>query len=291
MKKLHQLLTTSSKVKLFFLSLLLIAIIGYLDHVTGYEISFSIFYLLPVALCWYCGRQLGLLLSFISAAVWLAVDYSAGQQYTQSWIPIWNALMRFAFFYFSVLALTKIKQDIIQEELLSRTDALTKLSNSRHFREQSTLLFNLANRQGQPLALAYIDLDNFKSINDNYGHETGDQVLKQVGKVLAAALRGSDIAGRLGGDEFAVLLTGTDSGGAKTFFTRLQLRLLDEMKKHGWTTVGFSIGVAIYPELLPEGTIPLQEADELMYRVKKMGKNQVLCQEFKTGHLFQRNSE
>ena len=280
LNRLHQQLSASSPGKLFFLSLLLIAIIGYLDHATGFEISFSIFYLLPVALCWYCGRTLGLLLSLISAAVWLVVDYSAGQQYSQSWIPIWNALMRFAFFYFSVLALSKIKQDINQEEALSRTDALTKLSNSRHFREQSTLLFNLANRQQQPLALAYIDLDNFKSINDNFGHATGDQVLKQVGKVLATAVRGSDIAGRLGGDEFAVLLTGAGAEEAKAYFLRLQLQLLTEMEKNGWTAVGFSIGVAVYAKPLPESSTPLQEADNLMYRVKKMGKNQVLCQEF-----------
>ena len=279
LNRLHQQLLASSPGRLLSLSLLLIAIIGYLDHVTGFEISFSIFYLLPVALCWYCGRALGLLLSLISASVWLAVDYSAGQQYSQTWIPFWNALMRFAFFFFSVLALSKIKQDIKQEEILSRTDALTKLSNSRHFREQSTLLFNLANRQQQPLALAYIDLDNFKSINDNFGHATGDLVLKQVGKVLATSVRGSDIAGRLGGDEFAVLLTGASTEEAKAYFTRLQQRLLAEMEKNDWTAVGFSIGVAVYLKPLPEGSNPLQEADNLMYIVKKMGKNQVLCRE------------
>ncbi len=279
-KKLHQLLAASSRGKLFFISLLLIAIIGYLDQVTGFEISFSIFYLLPVAFCWYCGRSLGLLLSLISAVVWLIVDNSAGQPYSQNWIPFWNALMRFAIFSFSVLALSKIRQDITQEEILSRTDALTKLSNSRHFREQSALLFNLANRQQQPLALAYIDLDNFKSINDNFGHATGDLVLKQVGQVLATSMRDSDIAGRLGGDEFAVLLTGAGAEEAKAYFTWLQLQLLAEMEKNGWTTVGFSIGVAVYTKPLPERSNPLQDADDLMYRIKKMGKNQVLCQEF-----------
>ena len=197
LKRLNQHLANTSRGKLFFLGLLLIGISGVLDHSSGYEIAFSIFYLGPVAISWYCGRNLGVLLCLISTIVWMSVDYTAGHQYSQTWIFFWNALHRFAIFYFAVYGLDKIKNHLTQEEVLARTDALTELSNSRHFREQAELMFHMAKRQEQPLALAYIDLDNFKSVNDDFGHETGDLVLKQVGKVVAASLRGSDVAGRL----------------------------------------------------------------------------------------------
>ena len=280
LKNINQRLAATPRGKLFFLGLLLISITGIIDHITGYEISFAIFYVGPIALSWYCGLSLGMLLSLISIAVWLVVDFTAGHQYAYIWIPLWNALTRLAFFLFTVLVLAKIKHNVSQEELLARTDALTELGNARYFREQSALLFHIASRQEQPLALAYIDLDNFKSINDQFGHETGDRVLKQVGQILASALRGSDIAGRLGGDEFAILLTGTGIDGAETYFIRLQQRLLEKMADHGWP-VGFSIGVAVFTEPLPEGENPLQMADDLMYQVKRQGKNQVLCKEIK----------
>ncbi len=277
-KRFDRQLKKTTRPQLVLLAVVSIGFIGLLDYLTGHEVSFSIFYLLPISLCWYAGRQLGLLFSVLSAFTWLLVDFSDVHNYSQSWIPFWNALVRFAFFYFLTTILTRVQQHVAREEVLARTDALTGLCNAREFRDRSKFLFRMANRQGQPLVLAYIDLDNFKQVNDRWGHEVGDQVLSRVGQLLQSAIRSSDLAGRLGGDEFAVLLTGTAPAEAEGYFQRLQEHLLAEMAANAWP-VGFSIGVAIFAVATPDEVAALKFADQLMYQVKQAGKNLVLCAE------------
>ena len=109
---------------------------------------------------------------------------------------------------------------------LARTDFLTGASNARAFYDQAQMEMSRLQRSGQPLSIAYIDLDNFKKVNDTRGHNEGDRVLKTVVETLKQTLRGGDFIARLGGDEFAVLLPSTNDEQSRALMKRLHAILL-----------------------------------------------------------------
>ncbi len=260
--------------------LALIGFIGAVDYFSGLEVSTSYFYLIPVALIsWYGRMYVGFVLSAVAAITWLIVDLLAGHPYSQRWIYVWNATVRFGFFFVATYILTELKIYMDREKKMARTDPLTGVRNSRAFREEAGLFFKLAARHRHVLALGYIDLDNFKTVNDTKGHAEGDRVLQVIGGMLSHSARGSDIVGRLGGDEFGVLLPDTDLAGARAYFDKLHERLLRAMREGGWP-VGFSIGVAVFPGLPPDENEALRIADMLMYRGKRGGKNRVIYEVF-----------
>ncbi len=266
--------------QLALMGLVLIGLIGVLDHVTGYELSFSIFYLVPIAFtAWYVGKHAGLGLCLVSTAVWLGVDYTSGHAYSHNWIPYWNAIVRFGFFCVSTYLLAEVKFRLGREKLLARVDALTGLKNAFAFKEEARLFFGLAARSCYPITLGYIDVDNFKKVNDTLGHSEGDRVLASVGTTIAKAMRSTDIAGRLGGDEFAILSPGTDMAGAQVLFEKLREKLSTLVQAQGWP-IGFSVGVVVFPSPLPDPDAALHQADALMYRVKHGGKNAVCYEVF-----------
>ena len=166
-----------------------------------------------------------------------------------------------------------------REAMLGRKDALTGLRNVRAFREEATMLFRLASRMSSPSALAFLDLDDLKGVNDRMGHAEGDSVLECVGAVLSESTRSTDVVARLGGDEFAVLLPDTEAANAKALFDRLHQRLVDAMRDRGWP-IGFSIGVAVLPSAPPSDGDALRYADSLMYTAKTSGKNRVVYAQF-----------
>jgi diguanylate cyclase (GGDEF)-like protein len=261
-------------------ALTLIAFLGALDHLTGFELSFSVFYLIPIVLAaWYVSMQAGLAMSLVSAVTWLAMDYTSGHSYSQAWMPFWNASVRLVFFVLITYLTVEIKLRLQAERQMARTDPLTGLKNSLAFKEEADLLFKTAKRHNYPLTVGFIDLDDFKSVNDRQGHAEGDRVLKVVAATLQLSARESDIAARLGGDEFAVVLSHTDIAGAETFFNRLHERFLWAMKEGGWP-IGFSVGVAIFADGAPSYSDALKSADTLMYRVKSGSRNNVIYEVF-----------
>lgn len=260
-------------------ALLLVAALGMVDHVAGLELSFSIFYIAPIALVsWYGSRRQGLLLSVASAMVWLAVDRASGPAYAHVFIPVWNGLVRLGFFALITVLLASLKAHVEFEQRMARTDDLTGLMNRRAFAEAADSVLRLAARHDQPLALACIDLDDFKAVNDASGHAEGDRVLRAVASVMAGYFRSADLIGRIGGDEFAVLLPQTRAADAAHRFQELRRRLLAEAEARDWP-IGFSIGVSSFahpPASLDEC---MQRADALMYRAKRGGRNRLLIEE------------
>lgn len=260
--------------------LMLIALFGTVDHFTGFELSFSVFYLIPIVLAaWYVRRQVALVMSLVSAVTWLVVDYTSGHSYSQAWMPFWNATARLAFFFVITYLAAEIKLRLQVERQSARTDPLTGVKNSLAFKEDADLLFKTAKRHRYPVAVGFIDLDNFKSVNDEQGHAEGDRALKVVGATLSLSARETDIVARLGGDEFAVVLSHTDISGVRTFFDRLHARLLWAMKEGGWP-IGFSVGVAIFVDGASGYSEALKSADALMYRVKRGSRNNVIYEVF-----------
>lgn len=268
-------LEAQSKVTHLIIASILLAAMGLIDMFTGPEVSFSVFYLIPIVLVtWYAGFGLGALMAVASALVWLAADRYDALAYSYAFIPYWNMLVRLVFFLLVAYLLARLQQELHSEETLARTDPLTGLGNTRRFRSETEYEIHRAARHGHPFTVAYIDLDNFKAINDNFGHMVGDQVLREVSGSISASLRRPDLGARIGGDEFMVLLPETDAAGAQVVLERLQDTLRNSMRRHAWP-VSFSIGAMTFerpPESVDE---VIRRTDRLMYRVKASGKNDI----------------
>lgn len=162
-------------------------------------------------------------------------------------------------------------------ELLAHHDTLTGLPNRTLFNDRLQQMLAGAQRSGQPCALIFMDLDGFKPINDTYGHDAGDALLKEVGTRLDASVRASDTVARLGGDEFVVLLPSIEHGGDATAVAEKIRRNLAEpiLVKDDRLNIGVSIGIALYPEHGELGTTLIKNADRAMYQAKQEGKNKV----------------
>lgn len=254
---------------------LLVVGIAVLDNLTGRELSFSLFYLLPVFwFTWLLGKRAGMLASALCALTWWINEVASGQVYTHPGIYYWNSGIRFGFFLTVTLLLAKLKHTLAQDAVLARYDFLTGAVNSRYFYELLQLETERSCRYQHTFTLAYIDLDNFKIVNDRLGHQVGDRVLATVAEIAKTNLRSSDIVGRLGGDEFALLLPETDLKMGKAAIQKTQTCLLRAMQDQRWP-VTFSIGVVTLENLSLTPDEIIKIGDDLMYQVKGEGKNAI----------------
>lgn len=251
-----------------------VGVVGVADFWTGSELSFSLFYLIPIALVtWFAGRNIGYVIGVTSAITWFVADILAGQSYSQPLIPYWNAAVRLVFFVV-VASLIPALKELEREKEVAHTDYLTGVANRRLFFETAQREFDRSQRYQHPFSIAYIDLDNFKIVNDQFGHRVGDQLLCVVANQAQKYLRKTDMIARVGGDEFVLLLPEADQEASQIIVSKINLALLDEMQRHNWP-VTFSIGVLTCRTAKSTADELIKEADELMYTVKKNGKNAV----------------
>ncbi|MGP1382015.1 MAG: GGDEF domain-containing protein [Thainema sp.] len=238
------------------------------------DLGLSIFYVAPISiLAWYVGRRSAFTLSIISAIAWGLAEYRAKEYYTLLF-PIWNAGVRLTFFCLVSYLMVSLRAAYEREKQFARIDGLTQILNRRFFMEVLEQELLRSRRYHYPITLAYLDLDNFKAVNDKQGHHMGDQLLQQVARTLTATLRDSDRIARLGGDEFAVLLPHLAPQEAKIALKRIHEQLLYQVEATTWG-VGFSLGAVTCQSSAPSVQDLLNEADRLMYTVKNGGKNQV----------------
>jgi diguanylate cyclase (GGDEF)-like protein len=162
----------------------------------------------------------------------------------------------------------------IAEERAS-TDGLTSVPNARAVQETLGRMVAQASRQLSPLTAVMLDLDHFKSINDRYGHQTGDDVLAAVGQVLKRVPRASDFAGRWGGEEFLVLLPDTDAEGGFVLAEKLRVAIAGLAVPGLPVPVTASLGVATLPEHAATGQQLVRAADQALYAAKDAGRDQV----------------
>jgi len=164
---------------------------------------------------------------------------------------------------------------LVQQQAL--TDDLTSLANRRRFITEFRRESQRADRGGTPLSVVVLDIDDFKQVNDTWGHETGDLVLRGVAEALAAATRTIDLAARLGGEEFAILLPNTDAHGAEGVAVRIQRDLAAMTVLAGDTMVQAtaSFGISSFPDLAPLNDL-LNDADRCLYEAKRAGKNRIV---------------
>ena len=253
----------------------LIGLVGVLEFWVGYEVEFSLFYLIPVSfVSWFISRPVGLVASIISAGTWLLADVASGHAYFQPFTPLWNTLIRLSFFVVVSLLLSSLRSALDREAELARTDSLTGAINSRLFYEIAQMEMDRLERYGHSFTLVYIDLDNFKTVNDRFGHTTGDQALRIVVRSIQDHIRTTDVVARLGGDEFAVLLPETHQEVAHIVVSNLQANLLKEMEENQWP-ITFSIGVLTCQVVTPSVDALVHMTDQLMYSIKRDDKNSV----------------
>ncbi|MEO8564552.1 MAG: sensor domain-containing diguanylate cyclase [bacterium] len=164
---------------------------------------------------------------------------------------------------------------IAEVDKRARTDALTGLWNRQHFGEELQRTLSEADRYGHPVSLVLVDIDHFKKVNDTWGHEAGDSVLRQVARILHDGVRSVDICVRYGGEEIAMLLSQTDSERAVEVAERLRERIAAQPMRHGGAEIPVtaSFGVATYPETVKVRDQLFPASDKALYIAKHAGRN------------------
>ena len=174
--------------------------------------------------------------------------------------------------------LTEHKKLQTQLESMATIDSLTGLANRQAFLQRAKNEFHRARRYARPLTVVMIDIDHFKSINDQFGHATGDEVLRQTADICQSSLRGSDFMGRVGGEEFVLLLPDTPLSNAFHVAERMRTHLFEtpiELENGTLLNITASFGVASMSEADSDLNEVLERADEAMYHAKHEGRNQV----------------
>ncbi|HEV3470288.1 MAG TPA: GGDEF domain-containing protein [Pyrinomonadaceae bacterium] len=255
--------------------LLTVVLLGVLDYLNGPDVSFLIFYTAPVLLAaWYVGRGAGRMMCAAAGLSWFVVAHATSDHFSHPLIAFWNAAAHLGFMLILARVASAFKASLEHEREAARTDHLTGATNGRFFVELAEAEINRARRHGHPFSVAYMDVDNFKTVNDRLGHSAGDRLLKAVADTLKQEVRAIDVAARLGGDEFALLLPETDAAAARAAVARVRRRLLEAARLGGWP-VTFSIGVVTFDSPPASVDEMLREADGLMYAAKRLGKNSV----------------
>jgi len=278
MKSLVQFLGAQSRGAIWLIAIVTTVIIGAADLVVGYEYSTTLFYVIPVAIAsWYGSRNAGVGLSVLASITWLLTDIGAGREYSHVGIFIWNTLIRLGVFLVIAVTLAGFRKAVSQVEQAADTDYLTGLLNRRGFQQRLSEEHARCVRYNRPFTLAYIDLDNFKAVNDHFGHDSGDQLLVGVAQTLETMLRETDKVARLGGDEFAVLFPETNGDAASAAFLHAHTQLMGYMAAQDWP-VTFSVGMVTFETAPATIEQTLKVADDVMYGVKHGGKNNIVCQ-------------
>ena len=252
--------------------LLLIFSIGLLDYLIVVDLSLSICYLIPIAIATrYVGKKLGILLSVFSSLLWYVAEVAAKANLFYL-LLVWNTLVRLTVFLVVVHLLSALNQAYQKEKEIARIDGLTKICNRRYFLDILQIETKRSIRYGRYLTLAYFDVDNFKLVNDRYGHHQGDRLLYLIANTVKKSIRETDVVARMGGDEFTLLLPETDYKSAHLALQRIHKQLVNAVKTNNYD-VSFSIGAVTFVSFPDTISKMLEQVDDLMYRVKRNGKS------------------
>jgi diguanylate cyclase (GGDEF)-like protein len=257
------------------LAIAAVVAIGYVDAATGLELRVFPLYFVPVlAVSLRLGRWPGLVMAGACAAAWYVSNLLAGLH--DPAIDIANLVVMAV--AFAVVALLGAAQRswLHRERTLSRTDGLTGLLNGRGFYEAAAVELARSARYDHPLTVAYLDLDDFKEVNDRFGHARGDAVLVAVARAMRRACRSTDLMARLGGDEFVVLFPETGRDAAEAALVKLRSRVR-EAASHNGSAVTMSVGAVSFPRPPGDVEVLVHEADRTMYAAKGGGKDALLC--------------
>jgi diguanylate cyclase (GGDEF)-like protein len=272
---------------LVVLVVLVLGLVGLLDYSTGPWLSFALLYVTPVlAAAWWLGRGPALLASIAAGLAWFEAE-AWGHRGEPGRVLLWNSLSRLVMLMVMAGLVVRIREDrrrlkemntklaelLTGAEKLARTDPLTGLPNRRAFLERLGDELTRARRNGGPVCIAYLDVDNFKTLNDQQGHVEGDEFLRRISQAIKDTVRATDVAARLGGDEFAVLFTDAKRIAVEALAQRLLARVRALGDRYPGLDLGASVGMAWFAEPPADAKVLLQRADSAMYRAKEAGKH------------------
>jgi len=253
----------------------LLGCIGLIHYLLRPQFTLSLTYLIPVGFAsWYVGTRYGLFLSVLSVATWIFVEIASNQPYSPFMTYCLYAVARLSFCVGVTLLLGRFKTALSVERTLSRVDYLTGAVNWRSFYESASMEIERCNRYGCSFTIAYIDIDNFKDLNDRFGHTTGDNVLQAIANTVKINIRKVDIVARLGGDEFVILFPETSEVAASAAIQKIK-NAFEQHKYLKKFSVTFSIGILTCKACPPSVDSTITLADSLMYSAKKRGKNEI----------------
>jgi diguanylate cyclase (GGDEF)-like protein len=254
--------------------LLLTLTVYWLNDATPPMARLGVLYIIPVLLVtWTEGWLWGIVFGIASIALRETVAWDQIPNATLQW-RIVNGLAYVAVVGIAMAGLQRLRRSQALLAQLVTQDVLTNVLNARAFAERVGQELERNRRYPRPLSLIYMDLDNFKVINDTHGHQIGDGVLRLVADAMRTSVRTSDVVGRLGGDEFGVLMPETDAQLADAAAKRLVASLRAVFK--GTPSVTASIGVVSCSATDASTDDLLRRADQAMYDAKKAGKDRVV---------------
>jgi len=248
-----------------------------------YFMAVTIFYLFPVVLvAWHTDKKIAIPVALINGVLEISIRYCYLLGEINHYVLFWNIIIKCIVNTCLVILVSKLVYSYKKEQILSRVDFLTGIPNWMAFSEILEREKQRAIRYKQNISLAYIDCDNFKKVNDEYGHQEGNKVLSLVASTMTNCIRKTDYAARIGGDEFAILLTEASPEDAKKVIKKVKDILIAEMKSNDFP-VTFSMGVATFenpPESIDE---MVKISDLLMNDVKSSTKNNIKHEVFHEG--------
>ncbi len=242
---------------------------------TGADLRLGILYVVPVLLAAsYDGLGWGIAFALATTLLRFGVGIDQMPLDTSLQVRILNEAAYLTVVGVAIAGLSQLRRTQSQLRLLATHDPLTTVLNARAFASQLAQELGRNRRYGRPLALIYLDLDDFKKVNDAHGHATGDAVLRLVADAMRSAVRQADVVGRLGGDEFGVLMPETDGTLAHAVATRLAGGIRTVFR--GTPSVTASIGVVAVSGTEAGSDELLRKADQAMYEAKRAGKDRVI---------------
>ena len=254
---------------------LFIVAIGFVEQLTAFQLGLSFFYAIPILLAVeMAGARTGVFFSFLSSVSWFISDRFSNQHYDHFLLPYWNALVQFCFFMMVVMIFSQWRK----EKASARMDSLTGVGNRQAFYEWTELEIARSKRYKHAFCVAYIDCDDFKKVNDLYGHGTGDRFLCTMANTITDCLRSTDRVARLGGDEFGILMCETGSESAHIPMERIRSQF-EKSLKSVWP-VTLSVGVVAFENVPGSTREAIDLADDLMYSVKQHGKDQMRIESY-----------
>lgn len=269
--RVFQFLEARSKISLLLIGYALVALIAWADFMTD-QLSMNLFYLVPVFLIgWFVDMRSVMVVCLLAGVAGL-LDRIYDHPNNTPFGYFWDFSLETTYMVLlgSMFATLREKHD--KEVQLARIDPLTRVLNRRYLYEIAEKEIYRSSRYNRCFSVAYLDLDNFKIINDSKGHHVGDDLLCTVAGTIVDNIRCADMVARIGGDEFVILLPETGAEEARSAMTKLQERLLQQMEVNNWA-VSFSVGVVTYYRAPASVDEMLKRADGLMYDVKSEGKN------------------
>jgi diguanylate cyclase (GGDEF)-like protein len=273
-----------------------VAVIAWVDALLPAEVPLVLVYVFPIAACaWWLGGRTAAFVAVVAGFAFALHDLPA--RVTPSLGAfVWRAFSVQVLFLALGLALARVRlsrdrlaaanrllsEHLERESALARTDPRTGLPNVRSFLDHLGTEVARRRRDGRAMSVAYIDLDNFKQVNDIYGHAAGDDLLARIGQGIREAVRGGDVFARMGGDEFAVAFAETSSNDVMAIAQRLAARVRAICADYPKAGADCSIGIASFDVTPEDPEVIVHCADAAMYQAKQQGKGRIVVSDHAT---------